>query len=194
MNLNQISKMNGLIYLMSHESAFKVGFTTNAAKRLSHTQTHLPQKLELVLTVPGTFAAERDFHARFKSESLGNEWYPITFKPTAVEYLQNLTVEMHPEPVRTLDPQSTKRGKQVHPKSLENLKRGRSKYGVPTKSIRVPVDLLPAIRDLVDQFVAARAAFPGQPGEHTAALQSEYNRQNPSEQTILSDAIDTPPG
>lgn len=175
MDASKISNMNGMIYLMTHDTAFKVGFTTNAAKRLKHTQTHLPQKLSLVLTVPGTFAAEQEFHARFKAESLGNEWYPIAFKPAAVEYLQNLTVTMHPEPLRTSDPQP-RRGKQVHPKSLENLKRGRSKYGVPTQSIRVPVELLPAVRDLIDQFVAARAAC------------------DPPCVTSLPDSIDTPPG
>lgn len=147
---------------MEHTEAFKVGFTQDAQRRLKHIQTHLPQKLALVLTIPATFEAEQAFHKRFKRESLGNEWYPISFKPAAVAYLQSLAVEMHPEVKRTADQQPKKRGKQVHPKSLANLKTGRSKYGVPTQSIRVPQVLIPEIRALVDAFVASRSAVHGE--------------------------------
>lgn len=158
MESNKLSNLNGVIYLMAHSEAFKVGFTQDAQQRLKHTQTHIPQKLELVLTVPATFAAEQAFHKRFKRQSLGNEWYPLSFQSAAVAYLQALEVEMHPEAARTIDPQpSKKRGKQVHPKSLANLKTGRSKYGVPTQSIRVPQVLIPQIRALVDEFVVSRS-------------------------------------
>lgn len=158
MNSNKISNQNGLIYLIEHTEAFKVGFTQDAQQRLKHIQTHLPQKLALVLTVPATFEAEQLFHKRFKRESLGHEWYPLSLKPAAVAYLQSLAIEMHPEPQRTGDSSKTKRGKRVHPKSLANLKTGRSKYGVPTQSIRVPQILIPQIRILVDEFVASRSA------------------------------------
>lgn len=207
MDSNKISNQNGLIYLMEHSEAFKVGFTQNAQKRLKHTQTHLPQKLALVLTVPGTFEAEQDFHKLFKHESLGNEWYPISFKPTAVAYLQSLAVEMHPEPHRTADPGKTKRRKQVHPKSLANLKTGRSKYGCKTQSIRVPQVLIPEIRALVDEFVAAKSlctgdfipafkfvAVPVDIVPRIKAFIDEYGKQNPIAPQILSDKVDTPPG
>lgn len=154
---------------MAHSEAFKVGFTQDPGQRLRHTQTHIPQKLSLVATFPGTFAEEQNFHKRFKRRSLGNEWYPLSFQEEALEYLRTLDPALFP--VDDSDrPVGTKKRKQVHPKSLANLQRGRSKYGCKTQSIRVPVDLIPQIRTLVDEFVAA---------------------QNPSEQAILTDSIDS---
>ena len=164
----RISQVNGVIYLMAHSEAFKVGFTQDVVQRLRHTQTHIPQKLSIVATFPGTFADEQKFHAKFKRLSLGNEWYPLSFQAEALEYLRTLDPTLFP--VQESDcPQSTKKRKQVHPKSLANLTRGRSKYGCATQSIRVPVVLIPQIRALIDEFVEA---------------------QNSSEQAILVDPID----
>lgn len=167
----RISQVNGTIYLMAHSEAFKVGFSQDPSQRLRHTQTHIPQKLSLVATFPGTFADEQSFHKRFKKQSLGNEWYPLSFQAEALEYLRTLDPKLFTVGISD-DSTGSKKRKNVHPRSLANLQHGRSKYGCPTQSIRVPIELIPQVRALVDEFVKA---------------------QSPSEQAILDDPIDLLP-
>lgn len=66
---------DGLIYFAGYGDYVKIGFTTDLAQRLSELQTGAPEKLKIILAIPGTLRDEAAAHRRFARSRLKGEWF-----------------------------------------------------------------------------------------------------------------------
>lgn len=87
-------RLNGFIYLIEHQFAFKVGFSQHPQKRLLGLQTSNYLPLQLTGFFEAAIEDELAFHLAFKTYSLGNEWYPVVVRQLALEYLRNIDVDL----------------------------------------------------------------------------------------------------
>lgn len=69
--------MSGFVYFVrsGDDGPFKVGFATDAKRRLGRLQTGSPERLTLLHTEPGGYAEERRWHERLSEWHLRGEWF-----------------------------------------------------------------------------------------------------------------------
>lgn len=67
----------GVIYVARFRDCVKIGFSASLKFRIAGLQTGLPEKLELLGTIPGKEADERRLHHRFKAYRLSGEWFRL---------------------------------------------------------------------------------------------------------------------
>lgn len=65
----------GTIYFIRAGERVKIGFTQNMDRRLSQLQLFFPERLEVVLTLPGSILMEHELHRRFAAHELEREWF-----------------------------------------------------------------------------------------------------------------------
>lgn len=53
----------------------KIGYAVNITDRMEQLQTANPEKLEVILSLPGTFHKEKEIHEQFKHNRLRGEWF-----------------------------------------------------------------------------------------------------------------------
>jgi hypothetical protein len=65
----------GVVYLIAAGEMVKIGFSADLGARFAALQTTSPVKLELLASIPGTYATERDLHVRFATQRSHGEWF-----------------------------------------------------------------------------------------------------------------------
>lgn len=65
----------GYVYLITDETAYKIGYSVNPQKRVAELQTGNPRVLKLVASMPGTEADEKALHAKYIKHNLLQEWF-----------------------------------------------------------------------------------------------------------------------
>jgi hypothetical protein len=65
----------GYVYLITDGTAYKIGYSTNPAKRVAELQTGNPRVLRLVAKMRGTEADEKALHSKFHYANLVQEWF-----------------------------------------------------------------------------------------------------------------------
>lgn len=78
-------RIRGLIYFIRAHDRVKIGFTRALDARLRQIQKQVPYKIELLATLAGSPALERDLHARFSTIAIHNEWFE--FAAPIIEFL-----------------------------------------------------------------------------------------------------------
>jgi hypothetical protein len=106
-NSSASTLVRSYIYLIKHEFAFKVGFSTNVETRIYSIQCSNYLPIQLVGYFEGSLADEQHFHREFKTHCLSGEWYPISLLPSALDYLRNMDTSPHCLKLR--DPQELQR-------------------------------------------------------------------------------------
>jgi hypothetical protein len=119
-NSNASTLIQSYIYLIKHEFAFKVGFSTNVETRIYSIQCSNYLPIQLVGYFEGSLADEQHFHREFKTHCLSGEWYPISLLPSALDYLRNMDTSLHyrklpvsPKPAKPPKPPSQEPPKKV---------------------------------------------------------------------------------
>lgn len=79
----------GSVYFIASGDRVKIGFTVNVGKRLAHMQIGSAEPLTLLQSIPGSWADERSFHARFDHYRIGGEWFRL--EGELAEFLLNGT-------------------------------------------------------------------------------------------------------
>lgn len=64
-----------VVYFIVSPTAIKIGRTKDAARRTAVIQTSHPEPLQLVATVDGGLALEKEYHRRFAPHRLRGEWF-----------------------------------------------------------------------------------------------------------------------
>lgn len=98
--------LSGYIYFVESEIAFTVGYTASPHKRFKTLQSNHYQKLKLSDYFQLPRAVERDFRSEFALVHLGNNWYPISVRQDAIDYLSQAESSYASNPAVELD-QST---------------------------------------------------------------------------------------
>ena len=73
------------VYFMKAGDRVKIGFSVNPRKRAEALQTGVAETIEILCTIPGGARVEKHFHARFKDERIGREWF--SYSGTLREFL-----------------------------------------------------------------------------------------------------------
>lgn len=92
----------GLIYFMRRADGvgpIKIGCSKWPQERLQALQIWSPEPLEIVATVPGTFADERRLHRQFDAHRLHGEWFEAAPPVLAAVSRAALRNELPPRPV-----------------------------------------------------------------------------------------------
>lgn len=63
------------VYIVGFSTFVKIGYTTDLRGRLHDLEEHLPMKLKLFASFPGTVSDERKLHARFAQYRSRGEWF-----------------------------------------------------------------------------------------------------------------------
>jgi hypothetical protein len=63
------------VYFASNASRIKVGIARNVQARLRAIGRHLPEPIELLGSVPGSFELERAIHRRLGEHRINHEWF-----------------------------------------------------------------------------------------------------------------------
>lgn len=73
-------KPQAVVYFIRCGMNVKIGFAVDAHKRMAGLQTACPDRLELIHTIPGTMADERELHKRFAASRIrpDGEWFRLT--------------------------------------------------------------------------------------------------------------------
>lgn len=66
----------------------KIGFSTNAIKRLQSVAIVCPVPLRLLALIDGPPALERDLHARFKAAHCHGEWFDLDRDSKLIAYIR----------------------------------------------------------------------------------------------------------
>jgi hypothetical protein len=66
-----------MIYFIKAKNTVKIGYSANPEKRIKELQTGNPEKLELLLTIPGNRETEAAFHTYFDRARLEGEWFRL---------------------------------------------------------------------------------------------------------------------
>ena len=75
----------GLIYFLRIGDRVKIGFTTSLDARIQALQIGSPDPFELLGSVPGIKAEEKDAHEIFARDRVAGEWFALT--PELQEYI-----------------------------------------------------------------------------------------------------------
>jgi hypothetical protein len=69
----------GFIYIMTDGEYFKIGISSDVAKRLRGIQTNHPQKISVILSqfVKNNLELESFFHEKYKSKRVSGEWFRL---------------------------------------------------------------------------------------------------------------------
>ena len=80
-----------VVYFIAMRGAdrIKIGFTTDLKARIKQLCTGTPDKIDVLLTVPGTVSLERELHARFAADRLHGEWFRRS--PAITEFITSQT-------------------------------------------------------------------------------------------------------
>lgn len=70
-----VKKSNSVVYFIKCENFVKIGYATDANKRLLSMRTGNPFKLELLKTIDGDFSLEKNLHWRFSEYHHQFEWF-----------------------------------------------------------------------------------------------------------------------
>ncbi|HFH3763250.1 GIY-YIG nuclease family protein [Pseudomonas aeruginosa] len=68
-------KRRMVYFIRNSRGSIKIGSSMNVEDRLHHLETGAGERLELIASVPGSFGAERELHARFTGLREHGEWF-----------------------------------------------------------------------------------------------------------------------
>lgn len=88
------ARVHGQVYIAEAYGTrrVKIGFSTNAIRRLQSVAVTCPVPLRLLVLLDGPPAAERELHARFKSAHCHGEWFDLDLDSKLIAFIRaNLT-------------------------------------------------------------------------------------------------------
>lgn len=71
----RLKRNGGFIYFVKMGEAIKIGFAKDVARRVKHMQGGCPEPLEIIASMQGSPATEKQLHRKFEDLCIRGEWF-----------------------------------------------------------------------------------------------------------------------